>query len=84
MWFQDAHIFRYDGTKSSYMHLFDYLNTALPCVVYGSVVVTTYYFESGCPGSNPEWGQYAIRPLSLNRAYPSLQPSGAVHRHKDS
>ena len=25
-------------------------------VCSGSVVVTAYDFESGCPGSNPEWG----------------------------
>ena len=25
-------------------------------VCSGSVVVTVYYFESGRPGSNPEWG----------------------------
>ena len=28
--------------------------TAIVCS--GSVVVTAYYFESGCPGSSPEWG----------------------------
>ena len=27
----------------------------------GSVVVAAYDFESGCPGSNLEWGQYSIR-----------------------
>ena len=26
------------------------------CVCSGSVVVTAYDFESGRPGSNPEWG----------------------------
>ena len=49
----------------------------------GSVVVTTYDFESGGPGSSPEWGpiyyQYTMRLRSLNRAYPSLHPFGVVH-----
>ena len=45
----------------------------------GSVVVTTYDFESGGPGSSPEWGQYTIRLRSLHRAYSSLHPFGVVH-----
>ena len=47
----------------------------------GSVVVTAYDSESGCPGSNPEWGQYnyTMTLRSLHRAYPSLHPSGVVH-----
>ena len=49
------------------------------CVCSGSVVVTAYDSESGCPGSNPEWGQYTMRLRSLHRAYPSLHPSGVVH-----
>ena len=48
-------------------------------VCSGSVVVTAYDSESGCPGSNPEWGQYSMRLRSLHRAYPSLYPSGVVH-----
>ena len=45
-------------------------------VCSGSVVVTAYDSESGCPGSNPEWGKYTLR--SLHRAYPSLYPFGVV------
>jgi len=45
----------------------------------GTVVVTAYDFESGRPGSNPEWGYYTMRLLSLHRAYPSIHPSGVVH-----
>ena len=45
-----------------------------PCseVCSGSVVVTAYDSESGCPGSNPEWGggRYTMRLQSLHRAYP--------------
>ena len=81
LWFQDAHTFRYDGTKSSYMHLFDYLNTALSCVVYGSVVVTTYDFESGCPGSNPEWGSICYKASIIAQGSPepsSLRGSTSV------
>ena len=48
-------------------------------VCSGSVVVTAYDSESGCLGSNPEWGQFTIRLWSLHRAYPSLHPSGVVH-----
>ena len=40
-----------------------------------SVVVTAYDFESGRPGSNPEWGHYTIRLRSLHRGY----PFGVVH-----
>ena len=46
-------------------------------VCSGSVVVTAYDFESGRPGSNPEWGPIRLR--SLHRAYPSLHPFGVVH-----
>ena len=48
-------------------------------VCSGSVVVTAYDSESGCPGSNPEWRQYTMRLRSLHRAYPSLHPFGVVH-----
>ena len=49
-------------------------------VCSGSVVVTAFDFESGRPGSNPEWGPiYTIRLRSLYRAYPSLHPFGLVH-----
>ena len=43
----------------------------------GSVVVTAYDFESGRPGSNPEWGLIYYK--ALHRAYQSLHPSGVVH-----
>ena len=36
------------------LELFLFLLFLLVCS--GSVVVTTYDFESSCPGSNPEWG----------------------------
>ena len=48
-------------------------------VCSGSVGVTAHDSESGCLGSNPEWGQYTMRLRSLHRAYPSLHPSGVVH-----
>ena len=48
-------------------------------VCSGSVVVTAYDFESGGPGSSPEWGQYTMRLRSLHWAYPSLHPFGVVH-----
>ena len=50
-------------------------------VCSGSAMVTAYDFESGRPGSNPEWGHrhYTIRLRSMHRAYPSLYPFGVVH-----
>ena len=48
-------------------------------VCSGSVVVTTYDFESGRPRSNPEWGPIYLRLRSLHRAYQSLHPFGVVH-----
>ena len=48
-------------------------------VCSGSVGVTAYDFESGRPGSNPEWGKYAIRLRLLHMAYSSLHPFGVVH-----
>ena len=48
-------------------------------VCSGSVVVTAYDFESGLPGSNPEWGQIYYKASILHRAYPSLHPFGVVH-----
>ena len=42
-WLKDENILRY-STHGEHM------------VCSGSVVVTAYDFESGRPGSNPEWG----------------------------
>ena len=48
----------YSFLRTSYF-IPEMLTDPLPCRVYvcsGSIVVTAYDFESGHPGSNPEWG----------------------------
>ena len=45
----------------------------------GSVVVTAYDFESGRPGSNPEWGLIYYEASITAQAYPNLHPSRVVH-----
>ena len=39
-------------------------------VCSGSVVVTAYDFESGCPGSNPEWGPIYYKSLITAQGLP--------------
>ena len=50
-------------------------------VCSGSALVTAYDFQSGRPGSNPEWGPiYTMRLRSLHRAYIlRLHPVEVVH-----
>ena len=36
----------------------------------GSVVVTAYDFESGCLGSNPEWGLICYKALITGQGLP--------------
>ena len=46
----------------------------------GSVVVTAHDSESGRPGSDPEWGLIYYEASITAQSYPSLHPSGVVHR----
>ena len=45
----------------------------------GSVVVTAYDYESGRPGSDPEWGLIYYQAAITALTYRSLHPSGVVH-----
>ena len=65
-----------DDDDVTYINMYYYKHVY---VCSGSVVVTAYDFESGRPGSNPEWGQYTIRLRSMHKAHPTLHPSRVVH-----
>ena len=51
-----------------------------PDICIGSVVVTAYDFESGRPGSNPEWGLIYYKASITAQGLPEpSHPSGVVH-----
>ena len=50
----------FNSIKNSIKNYFKVFHEIFGGRCSGSVVVTAYDFESGCPGSNPEWGPDAL------------------------
>ena len=51
----------------------------IPAVCSGSVVVTAYDFESGRPGSNPEWGPIYYKASITSQGLPKPSSHREVH-----